>query len=306
MVFPVISFKRDELKLRGDIVYAIERVGLRDDDFIYWDECRTIKEVQVSLVDHNAVDNDWLKGEDVSCEVVDIVDHHADSGENVEGQNMLGRKEIVVCGSCSSLVLRGNVSLMGGLDAPEREFCMGALMVDTGGLRRKVEAVDREVWEDVVTGGGEEDALRAYGATLGEKRRDVGGLDVYDLLRRDWKQWGALGIASVGVRAAAWGANGGQTAAEMAADVVRWGRERGVAQVVVMTAWEENGALHRELGVGGVTGEGMVVDEGVQRELGLEGGETGVGGLQWWRQRAVEKSRKQVAPVLVGRCEGGV
>lgn len=287
IVFPIVSFKRDELKLRGDIVYAISKVGLQDEDFIYWDECKEITNIKVSLVDHNAIDNDWLKSEGVHKEVVDIIDHHVDSGENTT-ESVSGKMEIEVSGSCSSLVLGGNENL---IQDDEKEFCLSALLVDTGGMKRKVETFDSQVWEKM---GGNSNMVK-YGEKLIQKRKEVTGLKVYDLLRKDWKQWGELGIASVAVGVDHWQETSKQSVEEMEKDVKNWMKERGVKKMAVMTSWEEAGELRRELGL-----VEMKVGEVVKGMLQLQQRPDNLlEGIEWWEQKAVGKSRKQVAPLLL-------
>ncbi|KAG0687741.1 Exopolyphosphatase [Pichia californica] len=102
-IFPIISFLREDLKLRKDIEFTLKKVGIHEEDLIYVNELKDQERVSIVLVDHNEIDNEEIKElvESRHSKVVAVVDHHVDLGKYPDAAPRVVRK----CGSCSSLVL---------------------------------------------------------------------------------------------------------------------------------------------------------------------------------------------------------
>ena len=212
------------------------------------------------------------------------------------------------------------------------------MLIDTANLSApgKVEAVDREAVE-FLEGRILASAARVEAQTwdragfygeIERAKRDIGGLGLRDVLRKDYKGWregegGEVGISSV-VRGLGWmvgkagdeglGKNEGEA---FDAVVGRFMEERALIVYAIMTAdTAGDGEFRRELllqarGEGRGKAEKFVQNAG--KELGLEAWVDArqtdgddeelkpVDGRVWrkvWRQMEVGKSRKQVAPLL--------
>lgn len=229
-------------------------------------------------------------------------------------------------GSCTSLVLRECRGAWDALAAGEgggvvevARLALASVLIDTEGLRDegKTREVDREavgVLEGVVRRGDGRWDREGFLAGVKAAKGDLDGLRVRDVLRKDFKAWevGAgrwVGVCSV-VRSVRWlvGRVEEEERGAMGDVLAAFGRERGCGVVVVMTAFTgEQGGFERELVVKVVDEEmrgllSLLEGRGVQ-ELGLSEvkGPVGVaedGTMRVWRQARVDKSRKQVAPLL--------
>lgn len=159
--------------------------------------------------------------------------------------------------------------------------------------------------------------------SIEEAKRDVGGLRLGEVLGKDYKEWeegkGRLGISSVVkpiafLRRKAGEETEGKGKDEAFVEGMRqFAEERELSIYTVMTtSTSEQGEFQRELLVWALKSEAVeaakkFADEAAE-ELGLEewqGEGNGLGEVrsdkEWrkvWRQRKVENSRKQVAPLL--------
>ena len=276
--YPIISFPADNLKLRRDIVHGMSIIGLGEKDLIYVDELKGHGVNEVQLVDHNVIDSPLVNGK-----VVGIIDHHNDGNQYKSADPRI----IEVCGSCSSLVLREFAPevVKAGLDDKEKKFMSAAILLDTGGLERRVESVDIQSWKGI-----------SYNQEVGTLSREfidakanIEGLSVYDLLRKDYKEWTTgkikLGISSTIV-----------PLEEIEKDkeaIGNWIRNRELDILLVMGAFEKDGKFTRELSIHSPSVHVGKIAMLLKEELHLEGN----GPI--YEQKRVEWSRKKVAPFAI-------
>ena len=220
----------------------------------------------------------------------------------------------------------GDGAVQRAWSAQVARLALASVLVDTNGLGDlgKTTQVDRaavkyleakvaaapgcEKWdrEEFV-----EDVKRAKG--------DMERLTVKDILRKDYKAWtiaegNVLGIASV-VKPLEWLARkveaDGKGKGTLEEVVEEFGMDRGAAVLVVMTAFGIKGEFQREILVklvkSPVSSFWEQFDKICCKQLGLEevndAAKTGLLSASYdtmkvWQQTAVEKSRKQVAPML--------
>ncbi|KAB8360866.1 hypothetical protein FH972_024600 [Carpinus fangiana] len=147
-----------------------------------------------------------------------------------------------------------------------------------------------------------------YWKALSKAKKNLGGLTVEEVLRKDYKEYEGqggqlLGIASV-VKSVAWLKE--EAKGDLLGEMTRFREERGLATFVVGTHFSEKGSKgRRELVVlGDLVSK---IDGSAKEELGLdksehEGDVAVEGGVPFkvWEQLKVEKSRKQTAPLLRG------
>lgn len=330
-IFPIISFVGEDLKLRKDIEYSLNKVGILEEDLIYVDEMEGVigeNFDRIRLVDHNDVDNAYIKDllNKGRVEIVGIIDHHVDAGKYL-GSNP---RIIEVCGSCSSLVAKyfhnevkrryGEKGEEGITEEKrkEMEFLITALAIDTSAMTNKVENADREAFGGLYSHLIDEEALKSISKTAKEEKLNISGLSMYDLLRKDYKEYEVgdfrIGISSVGFSHLHLRGLYGEAAVEES--ILRWRERRGVGVAVVMTSFVEargasgaggagGGVFRRELALrhgGDADADGRRVVPCVLSLLGPELALRGAAGGDaplWLEQGAVQLSRKAVAPLLV-------
>lgn len=344
VVLPVLSFARADLALRRDVERSLHAVGLRPADLIFADELAADDDAgaggaaaagdqyRVRLVDHNAADNALVQAAlaQQRAAVVAVVDHHADAGLYAAAAPRVVRP----CGSCSSLVLQhfaaafasryhartGLAGHDGGdpqarLRRRELQFLVSALAVDTDCLQHRVEAADRDVYTTLVAPVLDAAAFAAVGTAATAAKLDIAGLSVYDLLRKDYKEYETASGARVGISSVACSLARLQQQQQQGADAVAgavadWSHRRNLQLCVVMTSFVDKtpagDVFRREIALappGFLPARALSC---LKRELGLEAGPTvdadfaKATGLAVFEQHAVGKSRKAVAPLVVG------
>ncbi|RPA86182.1 DHH phosphoesterase [Ascobolus immersus RN42] len=264
------------------------------------------------LVDHNTPSLQ-LTSLFPHATVSHILDHHADEGDYKDISTRLIEK----AGSCSSIVTtfyKDRWKLDGSaLECALARCGLAALASDTDGLKNRVEQVDKdakEIYDAVLAKGGQKVDFAQLERTLREKKNDVAGLSVRDLLRRDYKEWfckpGTIGIASLPLSL-------GTVVAEKKnkawiEGMTAYAKEKNLAVLGVMTAFEkdgEGGKFSRELVLWGFSEAGKKFVEafeksleGKQLQLETWCGPLQVVGFKVWDQNNVQASRKQVGPLV--------
>lgn len=203
-LLPVINIPRGDLKLRKDIMLMLnkeyhisEDLLFFQDDLITWksDKHLTINAV---LVDHNELVN---KSIELIDNVTGIVDHHVDSNLYMNANPRI----VKVTGSCTSLVMNYWYNLIEDkLSMVDMiKFMHGALLLDTANFKHKVEAPDRialNYYKQITSGlevntvmfnkidfnSSENDKLFK---TLKKAKKDIKGLSVSEVIRKDYKQF---------------------------------------------------------------------------------------------------------------------
>lgn len=320
-IFPIISFLREDLKLRKDIEFTLKKVGIHEEDLIYVNELKDQERVSIVLVDHNEIDNEEIKElvESRHSKVVAVVDHHVDLGKYPDAAPRVVRK----CGSCSSLVLAHferevRAAYAGtGTDTDtgtpaEVEFWVTAVGVDTAKMSSRVEREDVRVFAELFGVGSER--FHAYVDTVCAAKLDIAGLSVRDLLRKDYKECYTgngsskkkkkIGVSSVGHSFAHLAQVYGRAA--VACAVAQWQQQRRTDVCAVMTSYSDSysdsnsdsAGFHREIALAGLSGSALTC---LKQQLGLAPIDAGTAppALALFKQNRTDLSRKAVLPLLV-------
>jgi len=192
---PLIQIPRDDLRLRKDIVYVLHSLGIDESWLLFLDDMSLTESSKLFLVDHNAP---TVPGEPVA-----VIDHHAIEDPNVD-LSKCSPHRLVKSGSCMSAVVDfyAKNSSTGDLfrsDPVMAPLALSPIVQDTGNLTQKVEDTDVEAVK----------LLRDWNPSLSlfspftqfsemkAEKKNLEGLSARDLLRKDYKQWGTIGISSL-------------------------------------------------------------------------------------------------------------
>ncbi|KAK4109121.1 DHH phosphoesterase [Canariomyces notabilis] len=331
---PLCNLPRADLALRPELTAALNPAGLQPDDLITISDLPkdglAPQDTRWFLVDHNVLTGDLATTFSDTSLIVGCIDHHDDEGSIPQNLPPEQPRVIAKCGSCMSLVLEHCREIWdrltaenggGGADAEQEEdaalarVALAPILMDTSNLTSRDKTTDRDVraveLAESKLGRGPYDRTAYYGQ-LAQLKEQIQGLSYRDILRKDYKRWSdgslALGVSSV-VQGFAYLFREIGDKAEFLAALSSWAREQRLDIAAVMTTSRPDVVFTRELLVWGLNKEaGDVVKEFERKygdSLGLEkwgGGELdGKDGGGWracWRQRKVEHSRKQVAPML--------
>ena len=211
-----------------------------------------------------------------------------------------------------------------GWDAQVAKMALASILVDTANLTApgKVEQVDREAVEyleakiQMSAGVARTWNRKAYYEEIDAAKRDIGGLSLNEILQKDYKLWTEnglrLGISSV-VKPLEFLVNKAESGPALKEGIERFMEERELSIFAIMTtSTNSEGKFQRELFLQACKAAAVPItkflDQAVS-ELSLQDLE--IDGLSaqkaleseslgpWiWRQKAVSKSRKQVAPLL--------
>lgn len=309
---PLFPINSTDFPLRPELIHLLNSISLPTTTIPTLDSLPLNPKHVTSLflVDHN-VPTPTLTTLFPHASVTHILDHHAD--ENAH-QNITTRL-ITPAGSCSSLITTFYATSWkfdgSDLESTLARIGLAALASDTDGLTNRVEQVDRDakrIYDRVLAAGRQRIDFTALERTLREKKNDVAGLSVRDLLRRDYKEWscrpGTVGIASLPLslgevvaakRNKAW-----------IEGMTEYAKEKNLAVLGVMTGFENgDGQFKRELVLWGFSEAGKKFVEGFDqsaegKKLGLETwcGPLQVVGFKVWDQKVIQASRKQVGPLV--------
>ena len=330
---PLSNLPRRDLALRPELTPVLSHANLKPSDLITLSDLTNYPKpispplTRWLLVDHNSLQAEL--GSIYGERVVGCIDHHE---EEYKIPWDCGSEPRIVeeAGSCSSLVLeycKPTWTELGKIRTEEvrqwnaelARLAIAPVLADTANLMydSKTTNWDRkavrylEGW--IMAGeGGEEYSNDAYFKEIAEAKEDIAGLSLRDIWRKDYKQWeeriGNLGVSAV-VKDMAFLIEKAGSKEKMLETVKKWGYERGLSLVAIMTTSHPGGDFKRELLLWGLDSKGVeaaqkFADEG-ENELRLE--KWGDGELdmevknEWrrcWWQNKVESSRKQVAPLL--------
>ncbi|OWP06460.1 hypothetical protein B2J93_9233 [Marssonina coronariae] len=338
LYIPLSNVPHTDLALRPELLPVLSRANLKLSDLITLSELPSLSQASSRLapertrwllVDHNALLGEL--GRFYGPRVIGCIDHHDDE-EKVPGDCGDEPRVIKKSGSCSSLVVeycRGAWDAMSARssgaetttrwDAELARLALGPVLIDTSNLESDakttytdVEAM-RYLKRFVVAQEGAEFKASDYYEEIWTAERDVDGLSLTDLLRKDYKQWTEngvnLGVCSV-VKNMEFLLQKADRQDEFFNTLKDFSRDRDLSICCVMTrASTKDGRFERELFAWGLDEKGV---EAVQKfeaqsteKLGLETWKNGSldfkGDRQWrkcWVQHQVEHSRKQVAPLL--------
>ena len=209
-----------------------------------------------------------------------------------------------------------------GWDAQMAKMALASILIDTANLTApgKVEQVDREAVEylEAKIQMSVRDAKswdrKAYYEELDAAKRDIGGLSLDEILQKDYKLWSEnglrLGMSSV-VKPLKFLVDKAESGHALKEGIEQFMEQRDLSIFAIMTITCE-GKFQRELFLQARKAAAVPISNFLDRavaELNLQdleidglsaqtSLETESLGLWIWRQKAVSKSRKQVAPLL--------
>ncbi|QBM89333.1 exopolyphosphatase [Metschnikowia aff. pulcherrima] len=201
-ILPLVNISRDEFRLRKDIVLLLSRHDISSSNVYFLDDVEKFTEQSVeTLLDVVLVDHCNLQGELLTnlydqkrLIVSGIVDHHADEGVFLDAVPRIIRST----GSCSALVFNYWNSQIGPiLDRDVVLLLLGPLLIDTLNMLQKVEADDIEAfteYQKVLSDSATIETVStspfsSFFAELKEAKKDLKGFLLFDILRKDYKQF---------------------------------------------------------------------------------------------------------------------
>jgi exopolyphosphatase len=310
------------------------------------------------LVDHNALEGSL--GRFYSNQVSGVIDHHA--VEDKDRLNSLARNEesqpriIETSGSCTSLVTNylrptwdelskqsrdvpepdssDEQQCSGGplWDAQVAQLALASILIDTTNLRAKDKVTDNdtkavsyleakiEACPEVAS---KFDRDQFY-EEISNAGRDIGQLSVWDILRKDYKQWQegelSVGISSVAkplsfiIDKAKHEGSGGERDDHLLDIIGAYAKDQKLDIYMVMTAFlDSDCTFRRQLFAWGLFPAGAdsvkIFEQMSTQELGLKAipsplsgsgddGEERMGWRKVWQQGNTQHSRKRVAPLI--------
>ncbi|KAI0171836.1 DHH phosphoesterase [Hypoxylon sp. FL1284] len=356
---PLCHLPREDLALRPEFESVLRRAGAAPDDVLTLTELLPAAHDDAArwlLVDHN-VPAGALAGrgrgyDDPGC-LVGCVDHHVDEGRVPADADP---RVIETAGSCMSLVVELCGDAWGGGKGAEQEGTLGdveinaqlaylalaPILVDTANLgdpnkttahdSRAVAAAEARIRK--AAGGGAYDRDRFFAEVMALKE-DISRMSVYDVLRKDYKEWDiatqpgdggsqktlTLGTSSAPRPFADLVRKAGDAEA-LVTELARFAERKRLDVLAVLTAFRDDDNFARELLVWARAADAPAVADAVRRfaareaaddRLGLavwgggkldEGGDGDASWRRCWTQARVEHSRKQIAPLLREVLEG--
>jgi exopolyphosphatase len=141
---PLLNIPRDDLSLRGDIVWAFNRFGVDNTNLVFISDLDLEKDSSsIILVDHNALASSQLF---LNSRIIGIYDHHKDENNFL---TVLPRV-IEPIGSCCSLIVSQwmQSNLMQYLSPDIAMLLLSAVLIDTINLEEsfgRTKDKDKEV-----------------------------------------------------------------------------------------------------------------------------------------------------------------
>ncbi|EHN01996.1 Ppx1p [Saccharomyces cerevisiae x Saccharomyces kudriavzevii VIN7] len=319
LTIPIIDIPREDLSLRRDVKYVLEKLNIKEEMLFFIEDLKDMRE----HIPHGAKLNSYLVDNNDTPKnlknyinnVVGIIDHHFDLKKHLDAEPRIVR----VSGSCSSLVfnywyekLQGNHEVMMNI----ARLLMGAILIDTSNMERKVESSDRlaikrcqeilNLAADEATAQGLQDSDLFY-KEMKSRKNDIKGFSVSDILKKDYKQFNFQGKGPKGLeigfssiaKQISWLFSKHDGEAQFIKQCRNFQSERGLDVLVLLTSWRKAGESHRELAI---LGDPKVLRELVEKvsdklELQIFGGHLDQG-VAMFKQLNVEATRKQVVPYL--------
>ncbi|KAF3912881.1 Exopolyphosphatase [Arthrobotrys entomopaga] len=320
---PFLNIPRSELSLRPEHAHLVSQVSFTLDDVPTLDDIPSTLDptlTSLTLVDHNVLQPPLSSR--FSNQVTGIIDHHVDENKYPDANP----RYITTSGSCVSLVTNyfRNAypthweSIPAPMHSEIARFALAPILIDTANLTSKVTPIDvvqvTELLERIGDGFDRGEFYRG----LQEAKRDLSGLSVNGLLRKDYKQWGGdngvtLGVSAI-TRSLAWVVKKAGGVGAFKDELEGYAKEKGVDVAVVMTTDSDSkSGFRRDLLIWGLNDRTKSFAQQFEEsakdkfELGRwpdeedgmdEGVEEVVEGMKAWTQSSLDLSRKQVAPVL--------
>ncbi|KAF1986561.1 exopolyphosphatase-like protein [Aulographum hederae CBS 113979] len=352
---PVLNIPYDDIKLRPEFLALLPYANLEPGHLITLNDLpRDLasklppENTKWILVDHNALQG--RLGSTYSERIGGVIDHHDEENKVPRGT---GEEPRVIdkSGSCTSLVVEycreawdqlGEESTPGapatrsgtaGKDTPDvdaqvAQFALASILIDTTNLSYKLTDHDTtaaEYLESKIMASEQSTVVYKrddYFAELTDAKGNIDGLTLYDILRKDYKEWetptGKLGISSVVKNIDYFlqreKSDAGETKSNALLHTIGdYAEKKGLSIFSLMTtSTSAEGEFQRELFIWAFSKKTLPVAkefaESAHDELGLDESHTfndildregpKDGWRKVWWQRKVEHSRKQVAPLL--------
>lgn len=339
IVMPLLNMPRQDLNLRPDIKYLLNKAGIDSTSLPFLDDLSNFSpselvKSKVFLVDHNRLMGPTRQI--FGSRVIGIIDHHDDENaydeEIRQFRNGSGGPKIVKrSGSCSSLVTNYWQAKIGpGVFENDKNLALlalGPLLSDTSSMKSKVEEPDTKAFELLKRslGFSQDDVDQMY-TTLDTYKKDVSSLTGQEILRKDYKEWspegnmitrsdkknvvkGKFGISSV-VKSIKWLYDAYD---DFNHDMKVWGEERNLDTMVVMCSYKspEDGSFCRDIlfwsPCNTASEELQRVIKEVSEPLELHPMNVNPPGhekIHFFHQHNTKYSRKQVAPLLKLHIQG--
>ncbi|CUM65128.1 uncharacterized protein PRCAT00002755001 [Priceomyces carsonii] len=224
ILIPLINIPRDDFKLRRDIKLLLERHSITE-DLLYFVEdfesySKVASSIELVLVDHCNIQGSALNNafKDGKVKVVGIIDHHEDENAFLDANPRIIHSN----GSCSALVFNYWYSQFDDKTVLKQneiiELLLGPLLIDTSNMTQKVEEGDEDAIKtykqllnpDTITTFSssqektDSDPFSGFYSELKKAKKDLHGFSLYDILRKDYKQFTfgsndtVVGFSSVG------------------------------------------------------------------------------------------------------------
>lgn len=221
---PLINISKGELKLRKDIVLLLKSHLISEEDLFFLEDVLEFTKVSSTQLEVVLVDHCNLQGELLTqlyqqkrLTVSGIIDHHEDEQVFQDASPRIIRPN----GSCTSLVFNyWHDQLNGKISVEPVLLLLGPLLIDTSNMTQKVEQGDVDAFsryqqiiekssvplETTLAIPGSL-SVETFYSTLKEAKKDMEGFSLYDILRKDYKQFtfvspsgkrATIGFSSIG------------------------------------------------------------------------------------------------------------
>ncbi len=189
LFIPLINIPAADFKLRTEAVYLFAEAGIETNNLLFSDEIN-IEEIfksgrlKITLIDHNKLSGrqEYLSG----C-IEEILDHHKD-----ENAYPVENKTIEPVGSCATLVAEKIRDKTGTLENREEALLLaGPILLDTVNFSKEAgRTTDKDIKViDYITTAFKIDRDKVFERLQFEKF-NTAPLSSYDILRKDYKEWG--------------------------------------------------------------------------------------------------------------------
>lgn len=337
---PFLNIPREDINLRPEFKTVFEQCNINVHNLTTRSDLPSsrqlpIEQTQWVLVDHNKLEGEL--GTTYSSRIIGCIDHHDE--ENAIPKHESPEPRVVEkCGSCTSLVLRELATKVSDqssslkdlylLTSDALKLGLASILIDTNNLqdKHKTMKIDFDIGtyvDQVLKERSSEWNRQDFFDEISAAKSNLEGLSLYDILRKDYKQWTEggikLGMSSI-VNDLEFLTELSQKESMNKEQSNSWSdtsssfiKGRGLDVWAVMTAYSnktisEKGIFERQLMICWHDDKSAEIvrrfEEAHGSELGLELMEstnsTTNQNESWkaWKQSNVAASRKQVSPML--------
>jgi exopolyphosphatase len=331
---PILNIPAKDVDLRPEFKAVLQMADIAPADLLTLDDLPSTTDMPSKLpvnrtrwiiVDHNKLEGEI--GAIYSDAVHGVIDHHVEE-HAVPKETAPEPRMIESCGSCTSLVLHffeedwTSLPPSASDDAFLAKLALGSILVDTKNLEDESKATHRDrsardLCVEKIKQVDTEWNQKTFYEDVDKAKKDIESLPLQGILRKDYKEWTEagmkLGMSSV-VKPLQFLASKAQDEENPrhGYESVSWDSElngfmgsRELDLHAVMTAFVQRDTFVRELALQWkdvrANAAGERFNDVAREQLGLE--PQSINGIaetnrKVWRQHAVEKSRKQVAPLI--------